>query len=67
MPWSASDVNRHNKGLSPKQKRQWVAVANSALGRGASEGSAIRQASAVVKKHSPAAKKALRAYRKSGK
>lgn len=51
MPWAASDSARHTKkAKSPKQKRQWRDVANSALSRGASEGSAVRQANAVVAK-----------------
>jgi len=31
VPWNVGDVDRHNKGLGDKQKRQWVAVANGAL------------------------------------
>ncbi len=58
MPWTVADVERHNKGLSDKQKRQWVHVANGALQRCLSEGrdsktceaSAIKQANAVVSK-----------------
>jgi len=56
MPWSVGDVDKHKKGLSDKQKRQWVRIANSVLSRcmakGGSEsecaGSAIRQANGVV-------------------
>jgi hypothetical protein len=29
MPWTSSDVDSHKKGLSAKQKRQWVHIANS--------------------------------------
>lgn len=29
MPWTAADVDSHKKGLSAKQKRQWVHIANS--------------------------------------
>jgi hypothetical protein len=51
MPWSSKDAKRHTKkAKSGKAKRQWEHVANSALKRGASEGSAIRQANAAVKK-----------------
>lgn len=58
MPWTVDDVDRHNKGLTKKQKKVWVDVANSALKRclekGGSEdrceASAIRQANSVVKK-----------------
>src|SRR4030042_5113558 len=56
MPWSEKDVDSHNKGLSPEQKKQWVAVANDALKRCEEKGgkdcdaSAIRQANAAVAK-----------------
>jgi hypothetical protein len=56
MPWSESDVDKHNKGLSPQQKKQWVAVANSALKKCQSEGGkdcekhAIMQANGAVKR-----------------
>lgn len=33
MPWKTADVESHVKGLSAKQKRIWVGVANSALTR----------------------------------
>lgn len=49
MPWKPSDATRHtHKAKSPKAKRQWSEVADSVLSRGESEGSAIRQANAVV-------------------
>lgn len=52
MPWSSSDAKRHTKkATSAKKQRQWSHVANSALERGASEGSAIAQANAVIKRH----------------
>lgn len=38
------------KANTPKKKRQWRHVYESALSRGASEGSAIRQASGAVRK-----------------
>lgn len=52
MPWTASSgPKRHTKRANtPKKKRQWSHIANSALKRGASEGSAIRMANAVVKR-----------------
>jgi len=56
MPWSVGDVDKHNKGLSPNQKKQWVAVANDALKRCEAKGGkdcdahAIRQANAAVAK-----------------
>jgi len=49
MPWTPKDALRHTKkATSAKAQRQWSDVSNSALSRGASEGSAIRQANAVV-------------------
>lgn len=56
MPWTPADAKRHKKGLSPKQARQWAAVANSvqkaclADGGSAAEcdAKAIRQANGVV-------------------
>ena len=56
MPWTTTDVDRHKRGLTDQQKRQWVRIANSVLAsclsRGGQqstcEGSAIRQASGVV-------------------
>jgi len=56
MPWTVADVEEHKKGLSAKQKRKWVAVANSVLKRCMDEGgseetcaaSAIRQANGVA-------------------
>lgn len=51
MPYGPSDAKRFTKrAKSAKQQRQFAHVANSALQRGASEGSAIRQASGVVKR-----------------
>lgn len=38
------------KAKTPKQQRQWSHVYSSALSRGASEGSAIAQASGVIKR-----------------
>jgi hypothetical protein len=58
MPFTTEDVDKHIKGLDPKQKEQWVEVANSALAKCEKEGgaecdaSAIRQANGVVKKNS---------------
>lgn len=49
MPFTTADVGKHTKkATTPKQKRQWVAVANSALNRGLPEGRAIASANAVV-------------------
>ena len=56
MPWKISDVDKHHAGLTDKQKKQWVEVANSVLDRCKKNGgtdetcapSAIKQASRVV-------------------
>jgi len=58
LPWKTSDVDRHKTGLDAKGKRQWVAVANSALARCLADGGsaetceprAIRQANGVAGK-----------------
>lgn len=59
MPWSPGDgPARHTrKADTPKKKRQWSEVANSALKRGQSEGSAVRQANAVVARNRGGAKR----------
>ena len=49
MPWGPEDAHaKTHKATTPKKKRQWSDVADSALARGQSEASAIRQANAVV-------------------
>lgn len=51
MPWeSKADVGRHNKAAakSPKKRRVWKHVANTAKQRGLSDASAIREANAVA-------------------
>lgn len=51
MPWEPKDAERHTKrARSPKAKRQWAHVADSALARGEDEGTAIREANGVVKR-----------------
>ncbi len=51
MPWKPSDAKRHTKKAdTPKKQKQWADVADSAASRGASEGSAIRQANSVIAK-----------------
>lgn len=53
MPWGKKDAKGHTKKANtPKKQKQWSEVANSAMKRGESEGSAVRQANAVVKKRS---------------
>ena len=57
MPWTIDDVEKHNKGLTDAQKKQWVKVANSVLKSCTASGKpedecdalAIKQANAVVK------------------
>jgi len=56
MPWRAEDADKHKKGLSAKQKRQWAEIANSVLRKCMADGgseetcaaSAIRQANGVT-------------------
>lgn len=51
MPWTAKDATRHTKQAStPARARLWRKVGNERLAAGASEGSAIRQANAVVRR-----------------
>ena len=65
MPWTVDDVERHIKGLTDKQKRQWIHIANSVLSRceiaGESdcEGKAVRQANGTVSKDLTVFKKDL--------
>jgi len=61
MPWTTKDVEKHKKGLTDKQKKQWVRIANSALARCLKKGgtdktcapSAIKQANGVVGNSEP--------------
>lgn len=56
MPWTVGDVEKHKKGLTDAQKKQWCKIANSVLQSCISDGgsdktcapSAIRQANGVV-------------------
>jgi hypothetical protein len=49
MPWRASDAKRHTrKADTPKEQATWSRIATDLLAGGASEGSAIRQANAVI-------------------
>jgi hypothetical protein len=51
MPWGAKDAIRFTqKPKSAKAKRQWAHVADSALARGESEGTAIKEANGVAKR-----------------
>ena len=51
MPYKPSDVTRFTKkATTPRRKRMWVHVYESAIRRGVPEGRAIAMASGVVKK-----------------
>lgn len=60
MPWKPEDVDKHKKGLSTKQKKQWVAIANSVHAKCMKDGgddsscavSAIKQANGSVMSNS---------------
>lgn len=62
MPWTPNDATKKTKKAdTPVAKRQWKDVANSAKARGASDETAIREASAVVaKRKKPSASKPVR-------
>lgn len=42
MPWDIASVDKHKKGLSLKQKKKWVAVANSVLQSSGDDATAIK-------------------------
>ena len=49
MPWTPKDASKKtHKADTPKKQRMWSDIADSALSRGQSEASAIKQANAVV-------------------
>jgi len=51
MPWSPKDAMRFTKkAKGAKSERQWAHVADSALARGESESTAIKEANGVVKR-----------------
>lgn len=51
MPWKPSDASsKTRKAKSLIAKRQWRDVANSVLAKTGSEGRAIREANAVIKR-----------------
>ena len=51
MPWGAKDAHSFTKkAKSGKAKRQWAHLADSALARGESEATAIKEANGVVKR-----------------
>lgn len=49
MPWTTGDVDQHIQGLTPKQKKRWVATANAVLAKTGDDGQAIRIANATAK------------------
>ena len=51
MPWTVGDVDKHHKGLTPDEKKQWVAVANKAKAAGKSDEDAIKMANGAVDKN----------------
>lgn len=58
MPWKPKDATRFTKrARTSEAKREWASDANKALGRGASEGAAIRMANAVAKRRSARGKR----------
>lgn len=51
MPWTPKEATGFTKkAKSPKAKRQWAHVADSALARGESDATAIKEANGVVKR-----------------
>lgn len=67
MPWSADDAKRFTrKADTPRRKRQWSEVANSALERTGSDATAIREANGVMN-HSQAMNTSARAKRRMRK
>lgn len=49
MPWTARDAeSKTSKADTPKRRQVWAKAANAALGRGLSDGAAIREANAAV-------------------
>jgi len=51
MPWKPKDALSHTKKANtPEKQSLWSRIANQALRKGASDGSAIRQANAAIKR-----------------
>lgn len=58
MPWQPSDAkSKTKKAKTPKQRRQWVDVANSELKRTDDDARAIRTANGVIAKQARKRKK----------
>ena len=52
MPWTSNDAERHaHKATTMVLKELWAKVANEGLERTGDEGRAIREANAVVARH----------------
>jgi hypothetical protein len=55
MPWSPSDAERHTHKASTQTLQElWAKVANEALQRTGDEARAVREANAVVARHTEA-------------
>lgn len=48
MPWTKADVDKHKKGLTDKQKEQWVAIANSTRASCLEEGKSEKECDALA-------------------
>jgi hypothetical protein len=52
MPWTSNDAERHtHKAITSELQELWAKVANETLDRTGDEGPAIREASAVIARH----------------
>jgi len=52
MPWNPKDAHKKDHAANtPKKKRQWAKIADSALMRGLPDKEAIMEANAVVKRN----------------
>jgi len=51
MPWSTKDVDKHIKGLSDKQKKQWVRIANSVRDKCLKDGGSEKDCDAKAVKY----------------
>jgi len=53
MPWTPEDAAaKTKKANTPRKRRQWARIANSALARGESDAAAIKQANGVIARES---------------
>jgi len=51
MPWTVKDVDRHMKGLTDKQKRRWVNIANSVRKKCLADGGSEKECDAKAVKY----------------